>query len=193
VSLASLVVTPIDVVGGNAVTGTVTISTTAPAGGFLIGVSSDNPVAATVPATVTVPAGATRATFTVTTNPVTNAQSALIIGTIGGDFSTARHAIVTVWDPFQFANGSVGVTTGGTGAGRVVSQPAGVDCTIANGGGTGACSAFFPVGTVVRLSAQAAANSSFVGFNPRPGCVNASKVTVARGTRHICQPGFVLK
>jgi hypothetical protein len=117
----------------------------------------------------------------------------VIIGTVGGVFSTERHAIITVWDAFHFANGSVSVIPGGNGAGRVVSQPAGVDCAIANGSGSGACSAFFAVGTVVRLSATPAANSKFVGFNPRPGCLDASKITVARGTNHTCQVGFQLK
>ena len=42
------------------------------------------PHAATVPPSVTVPAGSTAATFTVTTNPVANPQSSIIIGTAGG-------------------------------------------------------------------------------------------------------------
>ncbi|HET7399380.1 MAG TPA: hypothetical protein VFJ94_12750 [Intrasporangium sp.] len=192
-TLSSLAVTPTDVVGGDPATGTVTISATAPSGGFVIDLSSDNPTAATVPPTVTVPAGSTRATFPVTTKQVTNAQSAVIIGTVGGDFTTERHGIITAWDAFHFSHGSVSVIPGGTGAGRVTSSPAGVDCTIAGGSGSGTCSAFFTVGTVVRLDAQAAAGSKFVGFNPRPGCIDASRITVARGTNHTCQVGFQLK
>lgn len=192
-SLTALSVSPTDVVGGDSATGTVTLSAAAPAGGFVVDLSSDNTAAATVPPSVTVPAGSARANFPVTTLQVTNAQSAVLIGTVGGVFSTEKHAIITAWDPFHFSNGSVSVIPGGNGAGRVTSQPAGVDCAIANGGGTGTCSAFFPVGTVVRLTAQAATNSKFVGFNPRPGCIDASKITVARGTQHTCQVGFLLK
>src|SRR5215210_7157324 len=151
VSLSSLTVSPTDVVGGDSATGTVTLASAAPTGGFVIDLSSDNTAAATVPPSVTVPAGSTRATFTVSTKALTNAQSAIIIGTVGGDFSTEKHAIITVWDPFHFSNGSISILPGGNGSGRITSQPAGIDCTITGGNGAGSCTAFFPVGTVVRL------------------------------------------
>ena len=192
-TLTALAVSPTDVVGPDPATGSVTISAAAPAGGFVVDLQSDNTAAATVPTSVTVPAGATAASFPVATQQLTNAQSAVIIGTVGGVFSTERHAIITVWDAFHFSHGSVSVFPGGNGAGRVTSSPAGIDCTIANGGGTGTCNAFFTVGTVVRLTATPAAGSKFVGFLPRPGCVDASRITVARGTNHACQVGFQLK
>jgi hypothetical protein len=192
-TLTALTVSPTDVIGGDPATGTVTLSAAAPAGGFVVDLTSDNPAAATVPPSVTVPAAATQGTFPVTTHQVTNAQSALVIGTVGGNFSTERHAVITAWDPFHFSHGSVSVFPGGNGAGRVTSQPAGIDCLIANGGGSGTCTAFFLVGTVVRLTAQPAANSKFVGFAPKPGCIDASKITVARGTDHACQVGFQLR
>jgi hypothetical protein len=192
-TLSSLTVSPTDVVGPNAATGTVTLSSAAPSGGFMVDLTSDNAAAATVPPSVTVPAGSTRTTFTVSTRQVTNAQSAVIIGTVGGDFSTERHAVITVWDAFHFANGSIAILPGGNGSGRVTSQPAGIDCAITGGNGSGACSAFYPVGTVVRLEARPAANSSFLGWRSLPGCFDASKVTVARGTTITCQPGFFLR
>jgi hypothetical protein len=192
-SLSSLTVSPTDVVGPDPATGTVTLSAAAPSGGFEVTLSSDNTAAATVPPSVTVPAGSTRASFTVSTKKVTNAQSAIIIGTVGGDFSTERHAVITVWDPFHFSNGSIAILPGGTGSGRVTSQPAGIDCTITGGNGSGSCSAFFPVGTIVRLEARPAAGSEFRGWRGLPGCFDASKVRVARGTTIICQPGFFLK
>jgi hypothetical protein len=192
-ALTTLTVTPTDVIGGDPATGTVTISAAALSGGFVIDLTSDNPIAATVPPSVTVPAGANRATFPVTTHQVTNAQSAVIIGTVGGSFSTERHAIITAWDAFHFSHGTVSVFPGGNGSGRVTSQPAGIDCVIPAGGGSGTCNAFFTVGTVVRLNAQPAANSRFVGFVPKPGCIDASKITVARGTIHGCQVGFQLR
>jgi hypothetical protein len=92
-----------------------------------------------------------RATFAVATNTVTNAQSAIIVATAAG---ITRHAVITVWDEFHFANGSIAILPGGTGSGRVTSQPAGIDCTITRGDGTGTCDEFFPVGTVVRLDAR---------------------------------------
>ena len=67
------------------------------------------------------------------------------------------------------------------------------DCTITSGNGSGSCSAFFPVGTIVRLDARPAANSSFQGWRGLPGCSDPSKIRVARGTTINCQPGFSLK
>lgn len=181
ISLSSLNVSPTDVVGGDLATGTVTLSSAAPSGGFTFDLTSDNTVAATVPPSVTVPAGSTSATFTVSTKEVIYAQSAAIIGTVGGDFSTERHSTITVWDPFHFSNGSIAVLPGGTGSGRVTSQPAGY-------------TAFFPVGTVVKLDACPANDSRFVVWNTDlPGCFDPSRVTVARGTTITCQVGFVLR
>src|SRR5215210_3537195 len=153
-SLSSLTVSPTDVVGPDPATGTVTLSAAAPSGGFVVDLTSDNTAAATVPPSVTVPSGSRSATFTVSTKEVTNAQSAVIIGTVGGDFSTERHAVITVWDPFHFSNGSIAILPGGNGSGRVTSQPAGIDCTITRGNGAGSCSAFFPLGTIVKLDAR---------------------------------------
>jgi hypothetical protein len=192
-SLSSLTVSPTDVVGPDTATGTVTLSSGAPSGGFTVDLTSDNTAAATVPPSVTVPSGSTRATFAVSTKALTNAQSAVIIGTVGGDFSTERHAIITVWDSFHFSNGSIAILPGGNGSGRVTSQPAGIDCTITGGNGAGACSAFFPVGTIVRLDARPAANSSFQGWRGLPGCSDPSRIRVARGTTITCQPGFSLR
>jgi hypothetical protein len=193
-SLSSLTVSPTDVVGPDPATGTVTLSSAAPSGGFTVDLTSDNTAAATVPPSVTVSAGSTRATFTVSTKEVTNAQSAVIIGTVGGDFSTERHAVITVWDPFHFSNGSISILPSGTGSGRVTSSPAGIDCTITRGNGSGTCWAFFPVDTVVRLSASPANDSSFRGWRTNlPGCSDPSRVRVARGTNITCSPGFFLK
>lgn len=189
-SLSSLTVSPTDILGGDTATGTVTLTAAAPASGFVVQLSSDNPAAATVPPSVTVAAGSTRAAFTVATNSVTNAQSSIIIGSAAG---VTSHAVITVWDAFHFANGSVAILPGGNGSGRVTSQPAGIDCTITLGNGAGTCDEFFPVGTVVRLDARPAADSSFLGWRGLPGCADASKITIARGTTITCQPAFVLR
>jgi len=154
-----------------------------------VAVSSDNTAAATVPPSVTVAAGATSATFLISTNQV-NAQSALIIGTAGG---ISKYGIVTVWDQFHYTHGSISIVPGGNGSGVITSQPAGINCTITNGNGSGTCSSFFATGTVVRLDARPAGNSSFQGWRGLPGCADPSKITVARGTNINCQPGFALK
>lgn len=189
-TLSSISLSPKDVVGGTAVTGAATISAAAPAGGLVVALSSDNPTAATVPPSVTVPAGALQGTFPVTTLTVPNPQSSLIIGTAGG---VTTYAIVTVYTPSTFSTGSVSVLAGGNGSGTVTSQPSGITCAYNAGTSTGVCSASFAVGTVVRLTAKEAAGSKFLGWRGTPGCGDPSRITVARGTDIVCQPGFALK
>jgi hypothetical protein len=189
-ALSAVTVSPTDVLGGTPVTGTVRLTAAAPSGGFTVPLSSDNTAAATVPDSVTVPAGATTATFPVTTFPLGNPQSALIIGGVG---TAAKYGIVTVWTDALFNSGSISIVPGGTGSGTVTSQPAGINCVITRGNGSGACTARFNVGTVVRLDARNASDSQFQGWRGLPGCADPSRVTVARGTNINCQPGFSLR
>jgi len=95
-SLSSVSVTPTSVVGGNSSQGTVTLTAGAPAGGAVVGLSSANTAAATVPASVTVAAGATSATFTVTTTSVTASTALSITGTFN---AVSRSAVLTVNPP----------------------------------------------------------------------------------------------
>ena len=68
-ALNSVSVNPSAVIGGQSATGTVTLTTAAPAGGVMINLSNAN-AAASVPSSVTIPAAATSAIFSVTTNSV---------------------------------------------------------------------------------------------------------------------------
>ena len=190
VTLARVTVNPTDVVGGAQATGTVTLSSAAAAGGFLVALSSDDPVAATVPASIIVPAGSTSATFVVSTTAVTNTQSSLIIGTAG---TVTTYAIITVYTQSAFSQGSISIIPGNNGSGTITSQPAGINCVIVNGSGTGACSSFFPAGTVVRLTASAAAGSKFQGWRGLPGCSDPSRIIVSRNSNISCQPAFSFK
>ena len=189
-TLSSIALSATDVLGGTPVTGTATLTASAPSGGLVVALSSDNPAAATVPASVTVPAGSLSATFAVTTLTVPNPQSALIIGTAGG---VTTYAIITVRTPSTFSTGSISVLSAGSGGGTVTSQPTGISCTYVSGTSTGVCTASFAAGTVVQLSAQAAGGSKFQGWRGTPGCSDPSRITVARGTNITCQPGFTLK
>ena len=83
-SIQSFTLNPAAVPGGGAATGTVTVSTPAPAGGTAVILSSSNPQLASVPATVTVPAGATSATFPIATTTVAFDRSATIDATYAG-------------------------------------------------------------------------------------------------------------
>jgi hypothetical protein len=68
--VASLVVNPNTVTGGNTSTGTITLRQPAPPGGLVVDLATSHPQAARVPASITVPAGEIRATFPITTLPM---------------------------------------------------------------------------------------------------------------------------
>jgi hypothetical protein len=74
------------------------------------------------------------------------------------------------------------ITVGGTGSGTIVSNPAGIEC------GT-PCSAVYPPGTVISLSATADSDSHFSGWS---GCdsVVGNHCTVTLGTSKIVSAGF---
>jgi hypothetical protein len=89
-ALAGLTLNPGTVTGGTPSQGTVTLSSPAPAGGVAVALSSSDTTVATVPASVTVAAGATSATFTVTTKPVSGAGTfSIITASAGGLEKTA--------------------------------------------------------------------------------------------------------
>lgn len=190
-AVASVTLSESSVVGGTAVTGTVRLESAAPSGGTTVFLSSDNTAVATVPATVTVPAGAIVVTFTVETKPTTNSQSSVIVAEAGGG---RVGAVLTVTSEFAANNGSVSLARGGTGEGRVTSSPAGIDCTFTPTSTAGTCgNVFFPAGTQVRLTARAANNSRFLGWEFEVSCRNAPDVTVQAGVAHICRPAFRLR
>ena len=74
------------------------------------------------------------------------------------------------------------ITVGGTGSGTIVSNPAGIEC------GT-PCSAVYPPGTVISLSATADSESHFSGWS---GCdsVVGNHCTVRLGTSKVLSVGF---
>ena len=111
--LSSVSLSPTTVIGGTSATGTATISANAPAGGFVVSLSSDNS-AATVPATVTVAQNAMTATFTVSTTAVGTATTATITVTGGAVTKTASLTI----NPPALSSVSVSPAgvTGGTSA-----------------------------------------------------------------------------
>jgi hypothetical protein len=189
-ALSAVTLNVTDVSGGTPVIGTVTLNGAATPGGVAVALTSDNTAAATVPASVIVPAGARSATFPVTTLVVPNPQSSLIIGTAAG---VTAYAIITVRTQFQATNGSISILPAGNGSGTITSQPAGISCTVTLGSGAGACSSFFPKGTVVKLVTQARSGSKFQGWRGTPGCGDPSRITVVAGTNITCQGGFVLK
>jgi len=92
-TLSTFSTNPSTVVGGNGSSGTVVLSTSAPAGGALIALTSSNPAVASVPASVTAPAFTFTGTFAITTSPVPASTTVTITAAYNG---TTRTATVTV-------------------------------------------------------------------------------------------------
>ena len=105
-ALLSIALSPSSVVGGNSVTGTVTLTAVAPAGGAVVSLSGGDPVTVTVPASVTVPTGSTSATFPISTRAVGGTFSSTISGSYGGASASAE---LSVTRP-TVATASFGVT-----------------------------------------------------------------------------------
>jgi len=104
VALASLSLSASSVVGGNPVTGTVTLTGAAPAGGAVVSLSAGDPV--TVPASVTVPGGSASASFMATTRGAGGTIPATITASYGGG---SKSATLSVTPPTQ-ATANFGVT-----------------------------------------------------------------------------------
>jgi hypothetical protein len=92
-ALSSLTLTPSTVVGGQTSTGRATLGLAAPSGGIVVSLFS-NSAAASVPASVTIPAGATSATFTVSTTPITGLNQTAQI--VAGTSNSSREAFLTI-------------------------------------------------------------------------------------------------
>jgi hypothetical protein len=118
VSLKSVTVNPASVVGGAGVTGTVTISGAAPAGGVLVTLTSSS-VSAKVPASVTVPAGATSATFAITTVKVTAVASVNITGTYNAVSQKAVLQVTPTCAPITFVLNPTSVKGGASSTGTI--------------------------------------------------------------------------
>jgi hypothetical protein len=110
--ISSLSLSPTSVLGGGSSTGTVTLNNNAPTGGAVVGLTSSNGSAATVPSNVTVPAGQRTATFPVTTSPVGASTSVTITATYSGGSRTATLTVTPA--VLTSASVSPGSVAGGT-------------------------------------------------------------------------------
>jgi len=87
----SFMISPQEIVGGANSTGTITLSSAAPAGGTTFALTGGSGI--TVPATVTVAGGATKASFPITTTAVTSSQ-AVVLGADAGSIAL-QNTIIT--------------------------------------------------------------------------------------------------
>jgi hypothetical protein len=123
--LSTLDINPSTVVGGDASSGTIVMSTPAPEGGAVISLSSSDPAVASVPSTVTVPSNTFTGSFTILTSSVAASRSITITASYNGDTRTGTLTVTTpAGDPPPATLQSVSVSpqtvTGGSGASGTV-------------------------------------------------------------------------
>jgi uncharacterized repeat protein (TIGR03803 family) len=92
-TLNGLSISPLTITGGNNASGTVWISSPAPAGGAAVTLSSSSQLVQ-VPSTVTVPAGAVSSDFTVSTSPVGSINNATVTASYGGVYDSITLTLV---------------------------------------------------------------------------------------------------
>jgi hypothetical protein len=158
-TLTSVAVSPSSVTAGTGSTGTVTLTSGAPAGGAVVSLTSSNTAAVTVPASVIVAAGATTATFAATTSSVTASTAVTITAGYSG---VTRTATLTVNPPGQSA--TLTVTATGRSGEQVTSTPTGISVNV---GTTG--SAPFTTGTSITLRVTNDRDAIWSGACPSGG------------------------
>jgi hypothetical protein len=128
--------------------GAVILSSSAPAGGATVSLSSSNPVVANVPSAVTVFPGNLGASFSISTTTVTTSTSVTISATYNGTTRTAILTVTPLAAPPPTTNATLTVTATGRSGERVTSSPAGINVAVGSSG-----SASFATGTAITLSA----------------------------------------
>jgi hypothetical protein len=206
-ALSSVSLSPTSVTGGTASTGTVTLTAGAPAGGAVVSLASSHVNVASVPQTVTVAAGATSATFSVTTSPVSVTTTVTITASYGGTTSTASLTVGPEPPPASLQAVSLNptsVTGGGSSQGTVTlssAAPAGgaaVSLSSSNPGvanvppsvtiAAGATSATFTTttssvgaSTAVTVTASYNGTSRSAGLTVNPAAQTATLTVTASG------------
>jgi plastocyanin len=114
-ALTSISANPNQVVGGNASTGSVALTSAAPAGGAIVSLSSGSG-AVSVPASVSIPQGAASTPFGITTSAVTSTTSTTLSATYGSITKTTTFTVTPAATTPALATLSVNRTTivGGT-------------------------------------------------------------------------------
>ena len=150
--LSSVSVSPSSVVGGGSATGTITLSSGAPSGGAVVGLSTPLPNVAMMPANVTVPAGAGSAQFRISTAPVSETNSVNVTADLAG---TQRNTVFTVTPssttttPPPPATYTLTVSASGRNGVSITSSPAGINVLVGS-----TQSATFNAGASIVLTAS---------------------------------------
>ena len=156
---SSLSVSPQSVQGQTQPQATVTLASTAPSGGALVMLTSDNPTVVKVPASVTVAGGSRSAVFMIDTSTVVVATTARITATYNG---TAMSATLTVTPPGLMASFVVRSRSRGAGACVVDENSQQLDCVFDGSGSQGFVSAYlwtYTMGSRTQQQTSSAPNS----------------------------------
>jgi len=137
-TLSTMDINPSSVVGGNASSGTIVMSTPAPDGGAVVSLSSSDPSVASVPSTVTVPGNTFTGGFTILTSSVSASRNITITATYNGATRTGTLTVTTpAGDPppatLQDISVNPTTVTGGSGASgtvRLSGPPPGGSATV---------------------------------------------------------------
>ena len=150
---------------------TVTLASTAPAGGALVVLSSSDTTTARVPASVTVPGGARSTTFMIDTSTVITNVSVVITATYAGASMSATLTVTPA------GSGGLGPTfvvrsrTRGTGACGVESESKELDCVFDATGSQGGISAYLWAYTMGSMTLRYTAPASNPASSPQStGC-----------------------
>jgi Beta-propeller repeat len=144
-TLSSVGMFPNTITGGTNTIGIIGLTNPAPAGGYTVTLSSNNP-AASVPSSFTVPAGETTASFTVTTVPVAQ-STALTIFAKAGTLSALGTLTVNPAAPPPPTTVTLTVSATGRTGEHVTSSPAGINVAVGS-----SMQASFTSGASVSLS-----------------------------------------
>jgi len=155
-TLAGLNLVPNVVTGGDTIQAFVSLSGAAPAGGFTVSLSTNNPIAA-VPASVTVPAGQTSTPFfPIPVGTVTSTTGLTIFATAGGLTQLAGLTVNPKTPPVTTS--ALTVSASGRNGERIVSAPAGISVTVG-----GSAQASFTTGTTISLSVASGRDAIWSG------------------------------
>ena len=174
--LSTMSTNPSTVVGGNASSATVVMSTPAPEGGALITLASNNPSVASVPTSVTVPGNTFTADFIINTTAVTANTTVTITAAYNGNTRTATVTVTPSGPPpppnatlTSLALNPTSVTGGASSTGTITLSGA-----APSGGAIVALSSTVPGIAAVPASTTVAAGTSTKTFTVSTAPVSSS-------------------
>ncbi len=174
--LASFVLSASGVEAGGSVTGTVTLSVAAPAGGATVALSSSLPGVAAVPASVTVPAGATTASFQLQANSVDVETSVVLTASLAG--KTLQATLTVRPAPVQPGLASFALSAQSIQAGGSVTATVTLSAAAPSGGATVALSSSQPGVVAVPASVTVPAGATGASFQLQANSVDVETSVV---------------